>query len=180
MKEEDSRIILRAIEPSDIDLLYNWENDPDVWRVSNTITPYSKYILQKYIENSHLDIYQTRQLRLMIELVADKTSKYKTVGAVDIFDFDPYHLRAGIGILIGGKKDRNQGIATMALHELIRYAFTVLGLHQLFCNITIDNKASLRLFEKVGFTVTGIKKEWIKFPQGYTDELILQLINPSN
>jgi diamine N-acetyltransferase len=177
--KEGSRIILRAIEPSDIDLLYNWENDHDVWRVSNTITPYSKYILQKYIENSHLDIYQTKQLRLMIDL-ADKAKKHKTVGAIDIFDFDPYHLRAGVGILIGGRQDRNQGIASDALHELILYAFQVLGLHQLFCNITIDNIASLHLFEKVGFSVTGKKKDWIKYKKDYVDELILQLINPEN
>jgi len=180
MKTEGGVIMLRAIEPADIDLLYKWENDPTIWKVSNTIAPFSKYILQKYIENSHLDIYQTRQLRLMVDL-ADKTNNHKkTVGAIDIFDFDPFHLRAGIGILIGGRQDRNQGIATEALRELIRYAFDILGLHQLFCNITIDNTASLHLFEKVGFTITGTKKDWIKSHQGYIDELILQFINSDN
>jgi diamine N-acetyltransferase len=176
MAEGGNYVVLRAVEPSDIELLYKWENDPVIWRVSNTVTPFSKYILQKYIESSHLDIYQTKQLRLMIDL-KDVIKEVKTVGAIDLFDFDPYHLRAGVGILIGGKQDRNQGIATNALSELIRYTFDILGLHQLYCNITIDNKASLRVFEKHGFVVCGTKKDWIKRQQGFTDELMLQLIN---
>jgi diamine N-acetyltransferase len=180
MKTEGGVVLLRAIEPADIDLLYKWENDPSIWKVSNTFAPFSMYILQKYIENSHLDIYQTRQLRLMIDLANKSDNNKKTVGAIDIFDFDPFHLRAGIGILIGGKLDRNHGIASDALKELIQYAFNVLGLHQLFCNITTDNTPSLKLFEKVGFSICGRKKDWIKFQQGYIDELILQLINPNN
>jgi diamine N-acetyltransferase len=179
MKTEEGVVILRAIEPADINLLYTWENDQTVWKVSNTLAPFSKYILQKYIENSHLDIYQTKQLRLMID-VADKKKKHKTVGSIDIFDFDPYHLRAGIGILIGDKQDRNQGNATAALKELILYAFNILGLHQLFCNISVDNDASLHLFEKAGFKICGTKKDWIKTFHGYLDELTLQLINPGN
>ncbi len=177
MENKGNQLILRAIEPSDIDLLYNWENNREIWKVSNTITPFSKYILQKYIENSHLDIYQTKQLRLMIDVVNPKEG-HKTVGAIDLFDFDAYHLRAGVGILIGGTNDRNQGIASKALNELSVYAFEILGLHQLYCNITIDNNASLRVFEKAGYTICGTKKDWIKYQQGYLDEIILQLINP--
>jgi diamine N-acetyltransferase len=176
MTEGGSLVILRAVEPSDIELLYKWENDPENWRVSNTIAPFSKYILQKYIENSHYDIYQTKQLRLMID-VKNESKRNKTVGAIDIFDFDPYHNRAGVGILIGGKQDRNHGVASDALSELIKYAFDTLGLHQLYCNITNDNKASLRLFEKLGFNLCGTKRDWIKIQRGYEDELLFQLIN---
>jgi diamine N-acetyltransferase len=177
MNEDDILINLRALEPADIDLLYNWENNQEIWKVSNTITPFSKYILQRYIENSHLDIYQTRQLRLMIDIKATNEEP-RTIGAIDLFDFDPYHLRAGVGILIGGTSDRNKGLATKALNELKKYAFEVLGLHQLYCNVTVDNNSSLHVFEKVGFSICGKKKEWIKFQQHYTDELTLQLINP--
>lgn len=169
-------IILRAPEPSDIGLLYQWENDPEIWKVSNTTTPFSKYLLEKYIENAHLDIYQVKQLRLMIEVNEDSQEK-KTIGIIDLFDFDPYHLRAGVGILIGNKSDRRRGYATKALKILIAYCFDTLQLHQLFCNITIDNNESLKLFKKCGFVVTGHKADWIKTTDGYTEELLLQLIN---
>ena len=174
----DTEIILRALEPTDIDALYRWENDPEIWHVSNTCTPYSKYILEKYIENSHLDIYQVKQLRLMIDIRESGSNTQRSVGTVDLFEFDPYHNRAGVGILIGEKSDRKKGYAFMALNKFLEYSFHTLQLHQLYCNITEGNQDSLRLFKKCGFKVTGRKKEWIKTPAEFMDEYLLQLINP--
>lgn len=176
--QENDQISLRALEPDDIELLYNWENNRDIWKISNTQVPFSKYILQKYIEKSHLDIYQTRQLRLMID-VEDKTGK-RSIGCIDLFDFEPHHARAGIGVLIAGEKDRGKGYAKMALNEVIKYAFNYLKLHQLYCNIISDNTASLKLFKNAGFRVIGTKHDWIKDTGAYIDEIILQLVNDQN
>ena len=88
-------ITLRAIEPEDIELLFSWENDPEIWEVSHTLVPYSKYILALYIKNADKDIYESKQLRLMID-----TADGKTIGAIDLFDFEPYHSRVGVGLLI--------------------------------------------------------------------------------
>jgi diamine N-acetyltransferase len=173
-------IILRAPEPSDIDVLYRWENDMEIWHVSNTYTPFSKYILEKYIETAHLDIYQVKQLRLMIDICENGTRQTHTVGAIDLFDFDPYHNRAGVGILIGDKSNRKKGYATAALGKFIGYSFNTLQLHQLYCNITRGNEVSLRLFKKFGFRISGRKSDWIKQPGGYVEEYLLQLINPGD
>jgi diamine N-acetyltransferase len=171
----DPEIVLRALEPGDIDILYQWENDPEIWHVSNTITPFSRYILEKYIENSHLDLYQMKQLRLMIDI--KENNRFRSIGAIDLFDFDPYHNRAGVGILIGNKSDRKKGYATTALNKFIDYSFKTLQLHQLYCNITTGNNDSLELFIKCGFRITGRKTDWIKSPAGYLEEVVLQLIN---
>ena len=81
------KIKLRALEPEDLELLYEWENNNSYWVFSNTVTPFSKYTLKRYLENSHKNIFETGQLRLMIELASDK----KTIGTIDLFDFDPFH-----------------------------------------------------------------------------------------
>lgn len=167
------KIKLRAPEPEDLDLLYKWENDTEIWQISNTISPFSKYTLRKYIENSHRNIFETGQLRFMIDL----RSSGKTIGTIDLFDFDPFHQRAGIGILIADKSERRQGNAEMALKCLINYCFDHLKLHQLYCNITADNHASIKLFEKIGFKEAGIKKDWIRLKKGYINEIMYQLIN---
>lgn len=172
MKYKDIR--LRALEPEDLELLYSWENNLSYWVISNTVTPFSKYTLKRYVENSHKSIYETGQLRLMIDLKSDKTS----IGTIDIFDFDPYHKRAGLGILIANEEYRRKGYATMALTCLIDYCFKTLQLHQLYCNILGNNTESLELFRKIGFTESGIKKEWVHTPDGYLDEYMFQLINP--
>ncbi len=174
MQEKD-HISLRALEPDDVELLYNWENNRDIWKISNTQVPFSKYILQKYIENSHLDIYQTRQLRMMIDIESEAGKR--SIGCIDLFDFEPFHARAGIGVLIAREKDRSRGYAKKALGEIIQYAFNYLKLHQLYCNITSDNSASLKLFENAGFRIIGTKRDWIKDTGGYIDEIILQLID---
>jgi len=163
------KIKLRPLEPDDIDLLYKWENNIEIWQVSNTKTPFSKHILAQYLKEAAKDIYETRQLRLIIQ-----NEKQKPVGAIDLFDFDPYHLRAGVGILIHNKIDRNQGYATDALKALSNYSYEILGLNQLFANITTDNLKSIQLFEKAGFKKVGIKKDWIKTVSGWKDEAIFQ------
>jgi diamine N-acetyltransferase len=173
-------IVLRAPEPSDVDVLYRWENDSEIWHVSNTYTPFSKNILEKYIENAHLDIYQVKQLRLMIDVRENGNLKSRPVGTIDLFDFDPYHNRAGIGILIGDKSDRKKGYATTALQKFIDYGFNTLQLHLLYCNITKGNTDSLRLFRKCGFRISGRKVDWIKTPGNYLEEFLLQLINPAD
>jgi diamine N-acetyltransferase len=167
------KINLRALEPEDLELLYNWENNDSYWVVSNTFTPFSKFTLKRYLENSHKNIYETGQLRLMIDIIAEK----KTIGTIDIFDFDPFHKRAGIGILIADEPQRRKGYASMALKCLIEYCFNTLLLHQLYCNILANNCESIDLFKKLGFIQIGIKKEWVKTGEGYVDEYMFQLLN---
>ena len=175
---DNNTIILRALEPGDVDLLYRWENNPEYWFVSNTRTPFSRDVIRQYVENSHKDIYELKQLRLMIQLKAPPADRSLAVGAIDLFDFDPYHLRAGVGILIAEKEQRSRGLASDALQLLIDYAFSVLGLHQLYCNIASDNELSIKLFTKLGFEQTGEKTDWLRTDSGWINELIFQKISP--
>lgn len=169
------KIRLRALEPEDVALLYRWENDPDVWLISNTLAPYSKYTLTEFVNASLQDLYTAKQLRLMIVNQKDNA----TVGILDIFEFDPYHLRAGIGILIE-KPYRRQGFAEGTISLAIKYLFTHIHLHQIFCNVMSHNTSSIALFKKAGFQEVGCKKEWIRTPNGFEDEITMQLINTNN
>jgi len=179
VKKINPIVMLRALEPEDVDTLFRWENDPEIWHVSNTLTPYSRYTLEKYVENAHLDIYQVKQLRMMIDVKESARGKARPVGTIDLFDFDPYHNRAGVGILIGEKSDRKKGYASEALSQFIRYAFHTLQLHQLYCNIATDNTESIGLFTRNGFYISGEKKDWLKTTSGFKNEYFMQLINSS-
>lgn len=172
---ENKHVSLRAPEPEDLELLYQWENDTSVWLAGNTLTPFSRYILRQFIENSHKDIYETRQQRFMIDLHIKVIEQ--AIGTIDLFDFDPFHERAGIGILIINKEFRDKGYASEALEALINYSFEILKLHQLYANVNKDNASSLKLFKKHGFIISGERKEWNKTSKGRKDEYFLQLIN---
>lgn len=165
-------IRLRALEPGDVDILYRWENDTEIWHLSNTLTPFSRNVLKQYIRNAAKDIYETKQLRLIIEVLDEK----RAVGAIDLFDFDPFNLRAGVGILVHDKQDRKKGFASQSLASLSVYARDVLGLKQLYCNIGENNEESLKLFIKQGFVITGQKQAWIRTLDGWMTEFTLQKI----
>ena len=87
---------LRALEAEDVDLLYVWENDPAVWGVSGTLAPFSRHTLRRFLDEQRFDLYAARQLRLVVE-----TLDGRAVGLVDLFEFEPVDLRAGIGMLEG-------------------------------------------------------------------------------
>lgn len=163
-------IFLRALEPGDLEFLYHLENDETVWEVSHTLTPYSRFILKQYLENSHKDIYEVKQLRLVISGYNNET-----YGLIDMYDFDPRHKRAGIGIIIAGGY-RNKGLATEAVQLVITYAFNRLDLHQLYAHISEDNAASIQLFGKLGFEKTGVKKDWNRVSGVYKSEFLYQKI----
>lgn len=166
-------IYLRALEPNDLEFVYEVENDETIWQVSNTQTPYSRFLIRQYLENAHQDIYEAKQLRLAI----CKGQDFPAVGLIDLFDFDPKNNRAGVGILIRKMDDRNSGIGTEALGLLIQFAFSQLNLHQLYANIDIENVVSLSLFTNFGFEKIGVKKQWNLVNGQYKDEALFQLIN---
>ena len=163
---------LRALENEDLDFIYEIENDESVWEVSNTITPYSRFLIQDYLDNAHKDIFEVKQLRMVICDYSDRA-----VGLIDLFDFDPHHKRAGVGVLIHDENSRAKGFGKAALQMIINYSFKHLNLHQLYCNISEENKASVKLFEQLEFQKIGIKKDWNLINNSYKDEYLYQLIN---
>ncbi|WP_026710974.1 GNAT family N-acetyltransferase [Flavobacterium filum] len=168
-------IYLRALEPEDLEFVYQLENDESVWEISQTQTPYSRFLIRQYLDNAQQDIYEAKQLRLAI----CKNDSFQAIGLIDLFDFDPKNKRAGIGILIQNEENRLKGFSRQALELLIHFAFERLEVHQLYANIATTNEASIALFTTFGFECVGIKKEW-NFQNGiYSDEALYQLIRKS-
>lgn len=167
---KNNRIRLRAVEPEDLDLMYLIENDTELWPNGQTTVPFSYYTLTKYLaENSH-DIYQDRQLRLVIEL-ADGIS----VGFVDLQHYEPRHHRAEVGVVVVLEQQR-KGLATEALHLLSGYASAHLGIHQLYAFVPEDNAASIALFLKCGYEKTATLKDWLVTPAGWQSVMVFQLV----
>lgn len=165
-------LFLRALEPEDLEFLYELENNPEIWEVSGTLAPYSRMLLNQYLKVAHKDIYEVKQLRLV--LCARDDSR---IGLIDLFDFNPYHRRAGIGIVIASETNRRKGYGSEALQLLCEYCFTRLHLHQVYAGVGVHNLASVSLFRKSGFKETGIRLDWNRTENGFEDEILFQKIN---
>lgn len=171
---QNNRVKLRAVEPADIDFIYHLENDIQNWMASDHSAPFSRYAIEQYVLSIEQDIFALGQMRLIVE--SNDTSVKKNIGSIELFDADPLHRRAGIGINIIAD-EQQKGYASAALALMIDYCFTTLGMHQIFCNIAEENKASLKLFEKHGFQLIGLKKDWRFNNNSWKNEYLLQLIN---
>jgi len=163
-----NKIKLRAAEPSDLDVIYSWENDPENWLVSNTIAPFSRYQILQFIENAN-DIYSSNQLRFLIS-----NHKDELAGCIDFYDFDPKNKRVGIGVLVD-KAHRGHGYAQEALTLAADYAFKMLEVKGIHAEILVSNETSIKLFEKAGFIKNGVKKEWLWDGEAFVDQLFYQL-----
>lgn len=164
-------VTLRALEPTDLDTLYRWENDTALWSVSDTAAPYSREALWHYLQQYTGDIYAQRQLRLMITLTNDGTP----VGTVDFLNFDPLNNRAELGLFIANEW-RGKGLGRQALERLTAYARDHIGLRQLYVFIALDNEVCLKLFEDFGYSRSGILKSWVKRGNTYLNVALLQMI----
>jgi diamine N-acetyltransferase len=166
------KVYLRALEPEDLDFVHSVENTEDFWEVSATQTPYSRFMIKQYLENVHRDIYDVKQLRLVICDLQDKE-----IGLIDVFDFEPKDRRAALGILIADASERGKGYGAETLKLICNYCFKHLAMHQVYANITEGNETSVKLFENLGFKRVGVKKDWTYVNGRFKDEILYQLIN---
>ena len=146
-------ISLRKIEPTDLPFLYQWENDASAWADGSNHNPLSQQDLRAYIESTTGDIYRDGQLRLIVE------DSGKTLGCIDLFDFDPRNRRAAIGMYIAPEY-RGNGVGKAAVEALENYAFKTLDLRVLYAVIATNNEPCSRLYKAQNYQPSSVLKHW--------------------
>ncbi len=139
-----AEIKLRTLKDTDLDFLFSLENDKSLWAVSGTTESFSLVQLANYISHAKQDIAIAEQFRFVIDWQG------KAIGCIDLYEYNFKKQNAGVGIVIL-KEYRRKGFAKQSLTLLIKYAWEKLHLKQLHTGIFSDNKASLALFQSVGF-----------------------------
>lgn len=161
---------LRLLDPKDLDFLIEVENDSQFWPLSHTTQPFSREDLSTYISNAHQSLSEAGQARFVI---SNPTGI--PLGFVDLYDHDPQHKRAGVGVLVHPQWQRKR-IGTQALELLMNQAKEHHDLHQLYALISPNNIKSRALFEKCSFEKSGLKKDWYFYADQYHDMWLYQKI----
>jgi diamine N-acetyltransferase len=143
------KIILRPVEKADSSQILLWENDPELWSVTENEGPFTLQQIESFIEDN-CDFEANGQTRWMIMDLSERT-----IGCIDLFDYDLISASTGIGILIASPKDRKNGFAFDALMTIMEYLGKRNKLKRIQCLIHDDNENSIRLFEKIGFKKSG-------------------------
>lgn len=164
---------LRAPEPEDLGCLLRFENEVAPWGTGGEATgPYSRYQMKQYLAQATNNLFEDKQLRLLIE-----NSAKEVVGIIDLFHFDPLHNRAEVGIVVDSAFQR-QGVAKMALALIEEHAFKRLSIHQLYAHIHINNQACRKLFQQAGFKESGYLTDWVRICGKYDSVVVVQKLSP--
>jgi diamine N-acetyltransferase len=167
---EGKKVTLRSPLESDITLMHQWEiNDASI---ENKSPDY--HDVASFINRQDTLIINNQQRWCIIE-----NKSQLPIGCIDMYDYDVFHAKAAVGILIASNEHRNKGYATDALHLLQHLAFKHFALHQLYAYIGLHNEASFKLFQKSGYEAIGILKDWLRKEYEYESVYLFQLINYS-
>ena len=149
-------VYVRALEPGDLDVFYEVENDTSLWQCTDVNVPYSRAVLARYLSSTTDDIYADRQVRLVACLAAGD----EPVAFVDLTDFSPRHLRAQVGIVVFPPY-RRRGIAAQVLALVAEYARVQIGISLLYAVVAESNMPSQALFAKAGYQRTATLHRWL-------------------
>lgn len=163
------KIIFRAVEPEDIDLLFSVENDISAWFSSETTAPLSRHLLLQYALSYRAAPFDDGQLRM----IALDAATSLPIGIADFYDLSAIHRHSLIGIYILPYY-RNNGWATVLINAMAEYASNNLSLKELAARIASSNEPALKAFLNSGFIKAGELKQWYLSGEKMMDITILQ------
>lgn len=147
------KVMLRAIEPEDMEMLRETVNDPEIEKmVGGWSFPVSRYEQIQWYERV---INDKNNLRFVIEVVETK----ETIGMINLVDLDWKNRSGFYGIKLKADAPKRKGYALDAVMALEWYAFEQLQLNRLDGSCLVYNIASQKLFDKCGIKVEGIRRK---------------------
>jgi len=143
---ESERLLLRRLEPGDQDSLYALYSDPEVRRYipEGTLTYGETQEELEWFLNGHP---RYPELGLWATILKD-TGRF--IGRCGLL---PWTIDGQFEVEVAYLLDRavwGQGLGTEAARAILEYGFTRLGLTRMICMIDPDNRASIRVAEKIG------------------------------
>ena len=163
------KVVLRAVEIEDCQLIKEMFNDPEMENlVVGWAFPVSMFAQKKWMETHYND---QDALRFVID-----TKEDGAVGVLILADIDWKNRRASVGAKLASIGNRSKGYGTDALMAVMRYAFDELGLHRLDASRLATNQASARALAKCGFVEEGLKREYIYKGGKYQDLVELGIL----
>lgn len=153
---ENDEIRLRAIEPSDAELMWEIETDSTQWRENGMMAPYSRKNLIDYADNYDADPVRAGQVRYVAEFKSDR----KVFGLIDLYDISPQGRTAFIGFYIIPEY-RGKGLAMSSVKLMEDYACRLLNLRILAAKVSELNSASISIFESSGYKKEANLTDWL-------------------
>lgn len=166
VSEQSGAVSLRRLNAESVDEGYlQWINDPEVNDfLESRFKTWSRDDLISYIEKMN-----NSEKNWLFGIFHDDVY----VGNIKVGPVDSHHGRASIGLMIGNARYQRQGCAYAALKLILKFCFDDLGLRKLTAGCYAENKASLNLFLKAGFSIEGTLKNHVLWHGKACDVILL-------
>lgn len=163
---QNERIRLRAVEPGDAELFYQWNLDSERARLLDFLwPPQSHAALQKWAEEQTQRRMDGDGYHWVIE-----TPDGMPVGTIATHNCNLRNGTFQYGVDIVADQ-RGKGYAAEAIKLVLRYYFEELRYQKVTVIIYADNPASIRLHEKLGYQCEGTLRRMHYSRGQYHDEL---------
>lgn len=163
------RIILREITESDLDLVMEWRNRPEVMNCF-----FSRTMLTAEGQRKWFASYQVDDTDVMLMIV---THDGIPIGTMALYHIDNANRKAEFGrVLLADERFSGKGFAYEALELILAYAFKRLMLNRLYLEVFANNESAIRLYEKCGFIREGLLREDYSNGQEYLDVTLMSIL----
>ena len=167
MNIKGKKIILRAIEEKDIELLQKWANDPETQDMIGHIHfPSSMDFHKSWFQNLKNDKLNQR--------LAIEAPENGLIGISSIIHIDWRNNHAWHGVMLGNVDIRGKGYGFDAVMATMQYAFEELHFERLDGSIIEYNMVSFNFYcGKLGWKEEGRRKNYYFRKGRYWDQIVV-------
>lgn len=167
-KLEGERLFLSPISMDDLEQYTAWMNDLSTTvQLGNASTHVSLASEKEYLEKL---IREGHNYAIILK------SSEMLIGNCSLFNINPVHRTAEVGIFIGDEKHRGQGYGAEALELLLAYGFKILNLNNIMLKVFAFNQRAIRSYEKVGFRIFGRRSQAYYLNGKYYDVIMMEAL----
>ena len=166
------KVQLRAIEKSDVEEIMKHWNTYESRIFLGTIMPMSSTMEEDWIESVH---QRRKNMKAFVFAIEDKETKefLGTCGLENIF----WTSRSAVlGIAIHNPENHEKGYGTDTMKCLLKIGFNVLNLNRIELWVMEYNRRAIHVYEKVGFTEVGKKRQGHFIQGSYIDIIVMDIL----
>lgn len=164
----DGDVVLRAVNNSDADKLYEAINSPDTARFNAPYKPIHEVNHKEWLSNILND---KAKVYFMIEHFGD------AIGSIQLLDVNQTHRNAELAVRIFDDEMRGKGFGSRAIDLICKYSFNDLGLIRVWLRVFANNQRAINAYKKNGFAEEGVMKKAAFINGKFLDVVVMAIIN---
>ena len=145
-------VVLRMLEPKDLEAIYAFKNEPEV---ANALGGFSRGYARRDLEE-WLEFHRKRRDEVLWSIATADGDV--AIGHVGLYQIDHRVRSAEFAIALGDARFRGRGLGKAITRRVVEYGFDMLNLNRIAPGFRATNTAARKLYESIGFSHEGVRR----------------------